>query len=36
MYGDDIKKSRFYPRIINEKSVHRLGGLLKEGKIYRW
>ena len=34
MYGDDIKKSRFYPRIINEKSVHRLGGLLKEGKIH--
>jgi aldehyde dehydrogenase (NAD+) len=34
MYGDNIKQSRFYPRIINEKSVHRLGGLLKEGKIH--
>jgi aldehyde dehydrogenase (NAD+) len=34
MYGDTIKQSRFYPRIVNERSVHRLAGLLKEGKIH--
>ncbi|WP_282071683.1 aldehyde dehydrogenase [Polaribacter atrinae] len=34
MYGDDIKQSRFYPRIVNEKAVERLSGLLKQGKIH--
>lgn len=34
MYGDDIKQSRFYPRIVNEKAVERLSGLLDEGKIH--
>ncbi|PID94091.1 MAG: aldehyde dehydrogenase [Bacteroidetes bacterium] len=33
MYGKEIKKSRFYPRIVNEKAVSRLSALLKEGKI---
>jgi aldehyde dehydrogenase (NAD+) len=34
MYGDDIKQSRFYPRIVNEKAVDRLQGLMNEGKIH--
>lgn len=34
MYGDNIKQSRFYPRIVNEKSVDRLSGLLNQGKIH--
>ena len=34
MYGDDIKQSRFYPRIVNEKATYRLSTLLKEGKIH--
>ncbi|TXD47721.1 aldehyde dehydrogenase [Polaribacter sp. IC073] len=34
MYGDTVKESRFYPRIVNEKAVERLSGLLNEGKIH--
>lgn len=34
MYGDNIKQSRFYPRIVNERAVNRLEGLLSEGKIH--
>jgi len=34
MYGDDIKQSRFYPRIVNEKAVDRLQGLMDKGKIH--
>ncbi len=34
MYGEDIKKSRFYPRIINEQAMERLSGLLNQGKIH--
>ena len=34
MYGDDIKQSRFYPRIVNEDAVERLSGLLNEGTIH--
>lgn len=34
MYGDDIKQSRFYPRIVNEQAVNRLASLLKQGKIH--
>lgn len=34
MYGSDIKKSRFYPRIINDEAMERLINLLKEGTIY--
>ncbi|QXP64448.1 MULTISPECIES: aldehyde dehydrogenase [unclassified Polaribacter] len=34
MYGDDIKQSRFYPRIVNEDAVKRLSGLLNEGTIH--
>ena len=34
MFGDAIKQNRFYPRIINERAVKRLSGLLQQGKIY--
>lgn len=34
MYGENIKQSRFYPRIINDKAFQRLSGLLKQGKIH--
>ena len=34
MYGDDIKNSRFYPRIVNETALVRLEGLLNQGKIH--
>lgn len=34
MYGENIKESRFYPRIINDSAFDRLSGLLKEGKIF--
>ena len=34
MYGDNVKKSRFYPRIVNEQALDRLAGLLNEGKIH--
>lgn len=34
MYGDDLKKSRFYPRIVNDKAMERLEKLLHQGKIH--
>ncbi|MDD4149766.1 MAG: aldehyde dehydrogenase family protein [Bacteroidales bacterium] len=34
MYGDNIKQSRFYPRIVNKQAVDRLSGLLNQGKIH--
>lgn len=34
MYGDNIKSSRFYGRIINDGAVDRLKGLLNQGKIH--
>lgn len=34
MYGEDIKQSRFYPRIVNAHAMERLTGLLDQGKIY--
>ena len=34
MYGDNIKESRFYPRIVNQRAMDRLEGLLKQGKIH--
>jgi aldehyde dehydrogenase (NAD+) len=34
MYGDDLKESRFYPRIVNNQAVNRLEKLLQEGKIH--
>jgi len=34
MYGNDIKQSRFYPRIVNEQAFNRLSNLLKQGKIH--
>lgn len=34
MYGDNIKESRFYPRIINKNAIERLTGLLHEGDIH--
>jgi len=34
MYGEDIKNSRYYPRIVNERAVNRLEGLLSQGKIH--
>jgi len=34
MYGNDIKNSRFYPRIVNETAFARLEGLINQGKIH--
>lgn len=34
MYGDRIKESRFYPRIVNERAMNRLGTLLNQGEIH--
>lgn len=34
MYGDDIKTSRFYPRIISQRAMDRLEPLLRSGDIY--
>lgn len=34
MYGDDIKESRFYPRIVNDRAMERLTGLLGQGEIH--
>lgn len=34
MYGDNIKQSRFYPRIVSDKAMERLSKLIKHGKIY--
>lgn len=34
MYGENLKESRFYPRIVNDRAFERLSGLLKEGKIH--
>ncbi len=35
MYGSDIQKSNFYPRIVNEQAFNRLSGYLKQGTI-KW
>ncbi|MBS1738761.1 MAG: aldehyde dehydrogenase [Bacteroidetes bacterium] len=34
MYGDPIKQSRFYPRIVNGQAFERLAGLLNQGAIH--
>jgi aldehyde dehydrogenase (NAD+) len=34
MYGDDLKQSRFYPRIVTETATERLSGLLNQGTIH--
>ena len=34
MYGEDIKKSRFYPRIVSDMAMQRLLKLLEKGTIY--
>lgn len=34
MYGNNIKQSRFYPRIINEKAMQRLSAFLNQGTIH--
>lgn len=34
MYGKNVKKSRFYPRIVNDRAMNRLTKLLNEGSIY--
>ncbi len=34
MYGEDIKKSRFYPRIVSDRAMQRLLKLLEKGTIY--
>ncbi len=34
MYGNNIKESRFYPRIVNQKAIDRLVSLLKQGEIH--
>lgn len=33
MYGDDLRNSSFFPRIVNEQAFDRLEGLMKHGKI---
>ena len=34
MYGNDIKGSRFYPRIVNQQAIDRLEKLMNQGKIH--
>jgi aldehyde dehydrogenase (NAD+) len=34
MYGERIKESRFYPRIVNERAMQRLTSLLAQGDIH--
>jgi aldehyde dehydrogenase (NAD+) len=34
MYGNNIKESRFYPRIVNHSAIDRLEKLMKQGKIH--
>jgi aldehyde dehydrogenase (NAD+) len=34
MYGDDIKGSRFYPRIVNQRAIDRLEKLMNQGEIH--
>lgn len=34
MYGDNIKESRFYPRIVNQRAMERLEKLISQGKIH--
>ena len=34
MYGSDIRQSRFYPRIVSERAMERLTGLLEQGTIH--
>lgn len=34
MYGENIKESRFYPRIVSDKAVDRLTKLIQHGTIY--
>lgn len=34
MYGDNIKESRFYPRIVNDRAMNRLMTLLRQGTIH--
>ena len=36
MYGNDIKNSRFYPRIVNETAFTRLQGLLNQCTSRNW
>jgi aldehyde dehydrogenase (NAD+) len=33
MHGNNIKESRFYPRIVNERAINRLEVLLEQGNI---
>lgn len=33
MYGQDIKKSPFYPRIVSSEEVERLRGLMERGRV---
>lgn len=34
MYGNEIKESRFYPRIVNQQAMDRLEKLMTQGKIH--
>ncbi|MGF7138569.1 aldehyde dehydrogenase [Roseimarinus sediminis] len=34
MYGENIKESRYYPRIVSERAMDRLTELLKQGHIH--
>ena len=34
MYGNNIKESRFYPRIVSQRAIDRLKKLMSQGKIH--
>lgn len=34
MYGNDIKESRFYPRIVNQRAMDRLKSFMNQGTIH--
>lgn len=34
MYGENMKESRFYPRIVNQKAMERLSKLMNQGEIH--
>ncbi len=34
MYGENIRESRFYPRIVNKQAIDRLATLVNQGKIH--
>jgi len=34
LYGDQIRDSRFYPRIVSQRALDRLKGLMESGRVY--